>query len=285
MYLLLIWELSIMKHLWNISVISTLLVIIEGIKNLGSLVYSGCNRGYITSQFIKVAFLMHCLVWFSWKPNPIILIHEKGLVQCLRIPDRQPVWPGDLARKKQPKQTRNHTVFPLLSYTLSLHQQPLSTPSFLHQVIFLYLHHCHLTLNCYHFSWSTAVFFVDWSPYFFSWPSCSPSLAIPHRAAKGNSWYVNQIISLWSSKPHRPYYHTQNKIQRPCSDPHHLSTTSSSSFSFFPPDLFLFSHSGFLFMDLLPYKASGFFPSFHWFLINLEVNLWSISSKTMTIHI
>lgn len=158
MYLLLIWELSIMKHLWNISVISTLLVIIEGIKNLGSLVYSGCNRGYITSQFIKVAFLMHCLVWFSWKPNPIILIHEKGLVQCLRIPDRQPVWPGDLARKKQPKQTRNHTVFPLLSYTLSLHQQPLSTPSFLHQVIFLYLHHCHLTLNCYHFSWSTAVF-------------------------------------------------------------------------------------------------------------------------------
>lgn len=112
MSLLLIWELSIMKHLWNISVISTLLVIIEGIKNLGSLVYSGCNRGDITSQFIKVAFLMHCLVLFLWKPNPIILIHEKGLVQRLRIPDGQPVWPGDLAGKNNPNKLETILCFP-----------------------------------------------------------------------------------------------------------------------------------------------------------------------------
>ena len=82
--------------------IGTLLVIIKGIKNL---VYSGCKRGDITSQFIKIAFLMH-------NPNPIILIHEKSLVQCCRIPDRQPVWPGDLARKKTLNKLETILYFP-----------------------------------------------------------------------------------------------------------------------------------------------------------------------------
>lgn len=136
---------------------------------------------------------MHCLVWFSWKPNPIILIHEKGLVQCLRIPDRQPVWPGDLARKNNPNKLETILCFPFCLTPCP----SISNPYQLH-LSFIRSYFSIFTTIILH--WTAIIsldlqqFFVDWSPYFFFWPSCSPSLAIPHRAAKVNSWYVNQII-------------------------------------------------------------------------------------------